>query len=137
MRLIQTFQSMRLKNRATLPIVVGLSCFLTFGIYTQPSMADGHKAFELTILHTNDFHARFRPISKYDNNCSQESNAEGKCFGGTARLISAIKEARGRHENTLLLDGGDQFQGTLFYNLYKNRHQLHYFLLMIHLSINS
>ena len=79
------------------------------------------KAFELTILHTNDFHARFRPISKYDNNCSQESNAEGKCFGGTARLISAIKDARGRHENTILLDGGDQFQGTLFYNLYKGK----------------
>ena len=121
MRLFDTFQSLRLKSKAKIPLLVGLSCLLTFGLYTQPTLADGDEAFELTILHTNDFHARFRPISKYDNNCSQESNAEGKCFGGTARLISAIKDARGRHENTILLDGGDQFQGTLFYNLYKGK----------------
>ena len=84
MRLFDTFQSLRLKSKVKLPLLVGLSCFLTFGLYTQPTLADGDEAFELTILHTNDFHARFRPISKYDNNCSQESNAEGKCFGGTA-----------------------------------------------------
>jgi 5'-nucleotidase len=121
MKRFDLFQSLRLKDRVTMPVVIGLSCFLTFGMFAQPTIADGHKGFELTILHTNDFHARFRPISKYDNNCSAESNAEGKCFGGTARLISAIKEARGRHENTILLDGGDQFQGTLFYNLYKGK----------------
>ena len=33
--------------------------------------------FELTILHTNDVHARFEPISKYDGGCSAESNAKG------------------------------------------------------------
>ena len=47
----------------------------------------------LTILHTNDFHARFEPISKYDSGCSAEDNTEGKCFGGTARLVTAIKDA--------------------------------------------
>ena len=121
MKLVKTLQSMGLQKKLSMPIVLGLSCFLSLGVFTQPVQADGHKAFELTILHTNDFHARFRPISKYDNNCSADSNAEGKCFGGTARLITAIQEARGRHENTLLLDGGDQFQGTLFYNLYKGK----------------
>ena len=90
MRLFDTFQSLRLKKNTALPVLIGLSCFLTFGMLSQPVMADGHKGFELTILHTNDFHARFRPISKYDNNCSAESNAEGKCFGGTARLISCL-----------------------------------------------
>jgi len=25
--------------------------------------------YKLTILHTNDFHARFEPISKYDSGC--------------------------------------------------------------------
>ena len=29
--------------------------------------------FELTILHTNDVHARFEPISKYDSSCSAEA----------------------------------------------------------------
>lgn len=75
--------------------------------------------YSLTILHTNDFHARFEPISKYDSGCSEEDNAEGKCFGGTARLITAVEEARQRSNNVVLFDGGDQFQGTLFYTYYK------------------
>ena len=34
--------------------------------------------YKLTILHTNDFHSRFEPISKYDSGCGEEDNAEGK-----------------------------------------------------------
>ena len=77
--------------------------------------------YSLTILHTNDFHARFEPISKYDSGCGEEDNAEGKCFGGSARLMTAVTEARARNENTILVDGGDQFQGTLFYTYYKGK----------------
>ena len=77
--------------------------------------------YSLTILHTNDFHARFEPISKYDSGCSAESNAEGDCFGGTARLVTAISDARARSNNSILVDGGDQFQGTLFYTQYKGQ----------------
>ncbi len=77
--------------------------------------------YSLTILHTNDFHARFEPISKYDGGCKEESNLEGKCFGGSARLVSAIADARARSNNSILVDGGDQFQGTLFYNYYKGK----------------
>lgn len=75
--------------------------------------------YSLTILHTNDFHARFEPINKYDSTCDAESNAEGKCFGGSARLATAIAEAREKYGNTILVSGGDQFQGTLFYTYYK------------------
>ena len=77
--------------------------------------------YTLTILHTNDFHARFEPISKYDSGCSAEDNTEGKCFGGTARLVTAIADARARSNNAILVDGGDQFQGTLFYTYYKGK----------------
>ncbi|MGR3374313.1 bifunctional metallophosphatase/5'-nucleotidase [Pseudooceanicola nanhaiensis] len=77
--------------------------------------------FPLTILHTNDFHARFEPISKYDSGCSAEDNTAGECFGGSARLVTAIKEARERAKNSILVDGGDQFQGTLFYTYYKGK----------------
>lgn len=75
--------------------------------------------YTLTVLHTNDFHARFEPISKYDSGCGAEDNAEGKCFGGSARLVTAIADARARSNNSILVDGGDQFQGTLFYTYYK------------------
>ncbi|QCP86719.1 multifunctional 2',3'-cyclic-nucleotide 2'-phosphodiesterase/5'-nucleotidase/3'-nucleotidase [Cereibacter sphaeroides] len=75
--------------------------------------------FALTILHTNDFHDRFEPISKYDSTCPPEDNAAGECFGGIARLVTAISEARGQGGTRLLVDAGDQFQGSLFYARYK------------------
>ncbi len=81
------------------------------------AMAD----YSLTILHTNDFHARFEPISKYDGPCGAEDNTAGDCFGGTARLVTAIKDAKARSNNAVLVDGGDQFQGTLFYTYYKGK----------------
>ena len=118
MRQIHKMQSTGLQK--IIPGIL-LSFVVALGFFSQSSIAASHKVLNLTILHTNDFHARFRPISKYDNNCSAENNAEGKCFGGSARLITAIEDARARHENTILLDGGDQFQGTLFYNLYKGK----------------
>ena len=77
--------------------------------------------YSLTILHTNDFHARFEPISKYDSTCSEEDNVAGECFGGSARLMTAIDAAKGRTNNYILVDGGDQFQGTLFYTYYKGK----------------
>jgi 5'-nucleotidase len=77
--------------------------------------------YSLTILHTNDFHARFEPISKYDSGCSAEDNTAGECFGGWARLVNAVKDARARTNNAILVDGGDQFQGSLFYTYYKGK----------------
>ncbi len=75
--------------------------------------------YSLTILHTNDFHDRYEPISAFDGPCSAEDNTAGDCFGGSARLVTALAEARARSNNTILVDGGDQFQGTLFYTYYK------------------
>ena len=75
--------------------------------------------YALTILHTNDFHDRYEPITKYDNTCAPEDNAKGECFGGSGRLVTALADARTRNPNSILVDGGDQFQGTLFYTYYK------------------
>ncbi|NKB28672.1 MAG: multifunctional 2',3'-cyclic-nucleotide 2'-phosphodiesterase/5'-nucleotidase/3'-nucleotidase [Rhodobacteraceae bacterium] len=86
-----------------------------FALAATTAQAD----YSLTILHTNDFHARFEPISRFDSGCGAEDNAEGKCFGGSARLVTAIADARARSNNSILVDGGDQFQGTLFYTYYK------------------
>ncbi|ATF18731.1 bifunctional metallophosphatase/5'-nucleotidase [Phaeobacter gallaeciensis] len=77
--------------------------------------------YKLTILHTNDFHSRFEPISKYDSGCRDGDNAEGKCFGGSARLVTALADARARSNNSILVDGGDQFQGSLYYTYYKGK----------------
>ncbi|SFE56602.1 bifunctional metallophosphatase/5'-nucleotidase [Roseivivax sediminis] len=73
----------------------------------------------LTILHTNDFHDRFEPISAYDSTCAPEDNEAGECFGGIARLVTAIDAAReGAQSDVLLLDAGDMFQGSLFFTEY-------------------
>ena len=75
--------------------------------------------FTLTILHTNDFHDRFDPISRFDGPCSPEDDAAGECFGGIARMVTAIEAARAAAEHpTILLDAGDQFQGSLYYQQY-------------------
>jgi 5'-nucleotidase / UDP-sugar diphosphatase len=87
------------------------------GLSAGAAMAD----YNLTILHTNDFHSRFEPVSKYDSGCREGDNAEGKCFGGTARLVTGIADARARSNNSILVDGGDQFQGSLFYTYYKGK----------------
>ena len=90
-------------------------------IFFSVSAGFAAENYRLTILHTNDFHARFERISKYDSACGVTDNAEGKCFGGSARLVTAIELARQRNPNSILVDGGDQFQGTLFYTYYKGR----------------
>jgi 5'-nucleotidase / UDP-sugar diphosphatase len=75
----------------------------------------------LRILHTNDFHARFEPVSKYDSTCPADDNAAGDCFGGSARIATAIAAARDTNMPVLLLDAGDPFQGTLFFNYYQGQ----------------
>lgn len=80
-----------------------------------------HAETSVTILHTNDFHSRVEPVSKYDSVCSAEDNTAGECFGGYARLVSAVEAARERNPDALLVDGGDQFQGSLFYTYYKGK----------------
>ncbi len=100
--------------------IAGLACAaLVAGCAAEPDTTP----LTLTILHTNDFHSRIEPINKYDSSCKPEDNEEGKCFGGSARLATAVADRRGAIEGdggyVLLVDGGDQFSGTLFYTYYQ------------------
>jgi len=77
--------------------------------------------YTLHILHINDLHSRIEPVSKYDGTCRAADDAEGKCFGGVARLKTMIdaKRAELEGQNYVVLDAGDQFQGSLMYTTYK------------------
>ncbi|MDB6181519.1 bifunctional metallophosphatase/5'-nucleotidase [Paracoccus fistulariae] len=79
----------------------------------------------LHILHTNDLHSRVEPINKYDSTCDEETKAAGECFGGVARVAAKVKELRDQITadggNVLVLDAGDQYQGSLFYTTYKGK----------------
>ncbi len=77
--------------------------------------------YTLHIVHINDLHSRIEPISKYDGTCSAEDNAAGECFGGVARVATMINQLRAEleGENLIVLDAGDQYQGSLMYTTYK------------------
>ncbi len=79
--------------------------------------------FTLHVLHINDLHSRVESINRYDSTCNADGEAEGKCFGGVARVATKIKELRdtltAAGENVIVLDAGDQFQGSLMYTTYK------------------
>ncbi len=64
----------------------------------------------LTILHTNDVHSRIDPFPM-DGSANQG-------LGGVAPRLSLIKKVRAAEKNVLLLDAGDIFQGTPYFNLY-------------------
>lgn len=77
--------------------------------------------FTLTIIHTNDVHDRVDPVTAYNNTCGAADLAAGRCYGGYARLMTKIRDLRARARNPIVLSGGDQFQGSLFYRTYKGR----------------
>jgi 5'-nucleotidase/UDP-sugar diphosphatase len=79
--------------------------------------------FELNVLHFNDFHSRIESINKYDSTCSADDETEGNCFGGIARLKTAIDDRRNQlgDGNVLVLSAGDNFQGSVFYTVYKGK----------------
>ena len=69
-----------------------------------------HEDFvKLTILHTNDTHSRIDPFptgSKYAG------------LGGMAKRAHLIEQIRKEDNQVLLLDAGDIFQGTPYFNMY-------------------
>lgn len=80
-----------------------------------------HADYTLHVIHINDLHSRIEPITKYDNTCSAEDNEAGECFGGVARVATMINQLREElaGENFIVLDAGDQYQGSLMYTTYK------------------
>ncbi|OCP15126.1 bifunctional metallophosphatase/5'-nucleotidase [Ensifer sp. LC163] len=77
--------------------------------------------YELNILHINDLHSRIESINKFDSSCSAEEEGKNECFGGVARLKPLIDQKRQElsGKNVLLLNAGDNFQGSLFFTTYK------------------
>ncbi len=63
---------------------------------------------KLTILHTNDMHSHIDPF--------EEGRYKG--LGGMSARASAIKKVRSTEDNLLLLDVGDVFQGTPYFNMF-------------------
>ena len=65
----------------------------------------------ITILHTNDTHSQIDPLPANDQ------AFPGK--GGVARRATLVRRVRKENPNTLLIDAGDVFQGTPYFNFFK------------------
>lgn len=64
----------------------------------------------LTILHTNDVHSYIDPFP--------ENHPKNPNMGGVARRAALIEQIRKENSNVLLLDAGDIFQGTPYFNYF-------------------
>ncbi|NOX36954.1 MAG: bifunctional metallophosphatase/5'-nucleotidase [Calditrichaeota bacterium] len=73
--------------------------------------------FRLTLLQTNDTHSRIDPFPP--------DSGRNAGLGGIARRATFVKQVRQENPHTLLLDAGDVFQGTPYFNLYRGKIEYH------------
>ena len=80
-------------------------------LFLNPLLAPRRGETLITVLHTNDTHSQIDPVP------SNDKLYPGK--GGVARRSTLVKRVRRENPNTLLIDAGDVFQGTPYFNFYK------------------
>ena len=92
-----------LKNGLVLTVLARTS-----SIYSKNLLSGNTK--KLTILHTNDVHSHIEPFP--------ENHSKNPNMGGVARRATLIEKIRSEEKNVLLVDAGDIFQGTPYFNYY-------------------
>jgi len=80
------------------------------GLGLSLSSFESSKIKQLTILHTNDVHSYIDPFPA--------DHPRNPNMGGVARRAEIIEAVRKENPNVLLLDAGDIFQGTPYFNYY-------------------
>ena len=83
---------------------------LALGLIPKELFASG-ELVRLTVMHTNDMHCHLDPFPA--------DHAEYPGKGGLVRIASMVNQCRKENPNLLLLDAGDMFQGTPYFNYFK------------------
>jgi 5'-nucleotidase len=83
---------------------------ISAGLSVTPFTSWGIDNERLVILHTNDWHSHIDPFSA--------NHKKYPSMGGASRRAAIIQEIRSKYKNVLLLDSGDIFQGTPYFNQY-------------------
>ncbi|KAF2849528.1 5`-nucleotidase protein-like protein [Plenodomus tracheiphilus IPT5] len=76
---------------------------------------DAQGNYNISFFHVNDVHAHLDEFSSSGTDCTRP---ERGCYGGYARIKTVIEENRPNYNDSLWLNVGDEFQGTLFYSFY-------------------
>ncbi|KAK3828810.1 MAG: 5'-nucleotidase [Benniella sp.] len=99
--------------------LIPLALVAAAAVLSQAHAQTDNGWLNLTVIHTNDVHARVDPVNDLGAACTAQDISSGHCYGGSARHKTLIQQLRQGKQHSLLLDGGDEFQGTLFYSYYK------------------
>ncbi|SHI82337.1 bifunctional metallophosphatase/5'-nucleotidase [Algibacter luteus] len=86
------------------------TALVALGSFGLQSFTSSSKLRKITILHTNDVHSHIDTFGPEDGRNANK--------GGVARRATLIEAIRNENPNTLLLDAGDIFQGTPYFNYY-------------------
>ncbi|MFP2997644.1 metallophosphatase [Spongiivirga sp. MCCC 1A20706] len=114
-----------MKRRQFIANTAGGAAYLAVGSGLLQSCNLASKK-HITILHTNDTHSH---IDAIEASHPRHANA-----GGVARRAQLVEKIRQENVNTLLLDAGDIFQGTAYFNFYGGELE---FKLMSHLKYDA
>ncbi|PZD79572.1 bifunctional UDP-sugar hydrolase/5'-nucleotidase [Mesonia sp. K7] len=99
-----------MKRKEFIQKSIGTGIFVGLSSYAFSSTIFTENTKHVTILHTNDVHSHIDP---FPNDGGRNANK-----GGVSRRYSLIQQIRKENPNTLLLDAGDIFQGTPYFNFY-------------------
>jgi 5'-nucleotidase len=98
-----------MKRRDFIKNTAASSAFLTLGGLSLSSF-NSLETKHITILHTNDVHSYIDPFPA--------DHPKNPNMGGVVRRASLIESIRKENPNVVLLDAGDIFQGTPYFNYY-------------------
>lgn len=99
-------------RREFIKVLAKGSALSTLGLLMPVSWANAEqKPIKITILHTNDTHSQIEPFP--------DTHKRYGGLGGVAKRKALVEQIRKEEENVLLLDAGDIFQGTPYFNFFK------------------
>ena len=98
-----------MERRTFIHNTISTAAFLGLGGFKELDFLNNDHT-KITILHTNDVHSHIDP---FPNNHPRNPGA-----GGVSRRATIIQQIRAESEHVLLLDAGDSFQGTPYFNFY-------------------
>lgn len=101
---------MKQSRREFLQTLTGAGALFGLGFLSSSFTAKKSGKVKIVILHTNDVHSHLEPFPDNDPKYAG--------LGGVERRAALINQIRATEKNVILLDAGDIFQGTPYFNMY-------------------